>query len=75
MQPVTQIMTTLFDLPPTEPGKPANTCRQCKNRERWQCGGSVIQYCGVRKSNRTDNGLLKIKVTDAACPLFEKEKI
>lgn len=65
---------TLFDLPPTTPGKPANTCGSCAHRERHQCGGSVIQYCGVRKSNRTDNGLLKIKVTDPACALFEKVK-
>lgn len=61
----------LFDIPPTEPGNPVNTCRSCDHRERWQCGGSVIQYCGARKSKRTDNGLLKIKVTDPACPLYK----
>lgn len=64
----------LFDIPPTEPGKPAITCRSCVHRQRWQCGGSIIQYCAARKSNRTDNGLLKIKVTDAACPLYKPEK-
>jgi len=66
-------MSNLFDIPITEPLLPVNTCRQCKHRERWQCGGSVIQYCGVRKSDRTENGLLKIKVTMAACLLFELE--
>lgn len=49
-----------------------DTCRHCENRQRHQCGGSIIQYCGVRKSNRTYNGLLKIKVTDKACLLFKK---
>lgn len=29
--------------------KKTKTCRQCSHRERWQCGGSVIQYCGKRK--------------------------
>lgn len=47
------------------------TCRTCANRERWQCGGSIIQYCGVRKSNRTFNGLLKIKVTMPACEVYK----
>jgi len=64
-------MDTLFDIPPTQPSKPANTCQSCTHRQRWQCGGSIIQYCGVRKSNRTNNGLLKIKVTDPACPLYK----
>lgn len=61
----------LFEQPIT---KPANTCRNCANRQRHQCGGSIIQYCGVRKSNRTYNGLLKIKVTDPACAAFVPEK-
>lgn len=49
------------------------TCRTCKHRERWQCGGRVIQYCGKRNSNLTNNGKLKIKVTMPACPLYESE--
>lgn len=52
---------------------PDKTCRTCANRQRWQCGGSWIQYCGVRKSKRTFNGLLKIKVTNPACELYKKE--
>ena len=48
------------------------TCNDCKHRQRWQCGGSVFQYCGLRKSNRTENGLLKIKCKDLACLSFEQ---
>jgi hypothetical protein len=51
-----------------------DTCRHCEHRQRWQCNSKVIQYCGVSKSNRTDNGLLKIKVTDAACFQFKSTK-
>lgn len=50
------------------------TCRYCKHRQRWECGGSVIQYCDVRKSNRTFNHLLKIKVTNEACSLYKEDK-
>lgn len=46
------------------------TCNSCENRQRWQCGGRVIQYCSVRKSPRTQNGLLKIKCKDLACHLY-----
>ena len=51
------------------------TCRTCEYRERWQCGGRVIQYCGRRKSNRTFNHLLKIKVTTPACGLFKEAQL
>ena len=44
-----------------------DTCNTCENRQRWRCGGRIIQYCGVRKSNRTANGLLKIKCKTKAC--------
>lgn len=47
------------------------TCNACQHRQRWQCNSKVFQYCGVRKSNRTENGLLKIKCKDAACPLYK----
>lgn len=50
-----------------------NTCRICKYRERWECGSKVISYCSKRHSNRTDNGLLKVKCNSPACMLFEKE--
>jgi hypothetical protein len=51
-----------------------NTCLTCKHRERWQMGGSVIQYCGARSSRRTSNGLLKIKCKTPACKIYEHEK-
>ena len=51
-----------------------NTCKDCEHRQRHQCGGSVIQYCGVRSSNRTENGLLKIKCKTPACHKFKKQK-
>lgn len=47
------------------------TCRTCRYRERWHCDSKVIQYCGKRYSNRTHNGLLKIKVTRPACGLYK----
>jgi len=49
-----------------------NTCKDCEHRQRWECNSKVFQYCGVRKSNLTNNGLLKIKCKDKACPLFLK---
>jgi hypothetical protein len=47
------------------------TCNSCDHRQRWQCNSKVFQYCGVRKSKRTDNGLLKIKCKTPACPLYK----
>jgi len=64
----------LFDIPEKKTEEIKNTCRGCKHRQRWQCEGSIIQYCGVRKSNRTVNKLLKIKCKNKACLLFEKLK-
>lgn len=51
-----------------------NTYLNCEHRQRWECNSKVFQYCGIRKSNRTNNGLLKIKCKDAACSLFETQK-
>ena len=64
----------LFNEDEFKPNKPFNsvfTCKFCEHRQRWECNSKVFQYCGVRKSNRTDNGLLKIKCKDAACDLFK----
>ena len=60
----------LFDVPETHNGL---TCKTCEHRQRWQCNSKVFQYCGVRKSNRTGNGLLKIKCKTKACSLYKKE--
>ena len=54
--------------------KLTRTCNDCKNRERWECGGSIIQYCSIIKSRRTGNGLKKIKCKNAACGYFKKLK-
>jgi hypothetical protein len=50
------------------------TCRTCAHRQRWEMNSKIIQYCSVRKSNRTTNGLLKIKCKNKACELYEEEK-
>jgi hypothetical protein len=60
-----------FEQPALEKVK-GKTCRTCMHRQRWQCDSKVIQYCGVRKSNRTDNGLLKIKCKNEACEGYEE---
>jgi hypothetical protein len=68
----TNVQLELFSLPDAKPVLAAGlTCNTCKYRQRWKCNSKVFQYCKVRKSNRTDNGLLKIKCKTAACPLYE----
>lgn len=65
-------MTELF---PEETPRTKKTCRTCANRQRWCLGPvRVGQYCGVRSSGRTSNGLLKIKVTNPACGFYKEEK-
>jgi hypothetical protein len=54
--------------------KPTNTCRNCRHRERHEAGSMATSYCGIRKSNRTQNGKLKIKAKDPACAGFEGER-
>lgn len=51
------------------------TCRNCENRKRYEVSrsGLIKQYCGVIKSNRTFNGLLKIKVTNKACNQYKEQ--
>lgn len=57
-----------------EPNKPTKFCRTCAHRQPWECGQRTNQYCGIRKSNRTNNGLLKIKVTNPACEVYKEGK-
>ena len=66
-------MKTLFDIEEIKPT--GNTCRHCIHAQGWECGSKVIYYCEIRKSNRTDNGLLKIKLKNIACAAFKKDKI
>ena len=64
-------MTELFQFENPNAGK---TCRTCAHRQRWCLGPvGVGQYCGVRASGRTSNGLLKIKDTNLACGFYKEE--
>jgi len=68
---------TLFDIENIDVKKEVvnpNTCLTCEHRERHQCGGSIIQYCAILKSNRTLNGQLKIKCKTPACFYYEPIK-
>lgn len=66
------VQANLFDLTEVENKlNPELTCNTCEHRQRWQCNSKVVQYCAVRKSNRTENGLLKIKCKNAACSLYK----
>jgi hypothetical protein len=68
----TEVQSTLFSLPDAKPLLGVGlTCNSCEHRQRWECNSKVFQYCGVRKSNRTDNGLLKIKCKTVACQVYE----
>ena len=52
------------------------TCRTCKHRQRWELNDhstKIVQSCALQKSRRTGNGLKRIKVTNPACRLYEKE--
>lgn len=49
-----------------------DTCHTCVHRQRWECGSKVISYCRVRKSNRTFNGLQKVKCNQQACSQYTK---
>lgn len=51
------------------------TCKTCIHRQRWQCGGSIIQYCAARPSNRTFNHLLKIKAKNPACYAYKEVQL
>jgi hypothetical protein len=70
LQSVRKKMNELFDDIKMNQTENKNTCNDCQHRERHQCNSKVIQYCGARKSNRTQNGLLKIKCKTKACFLF-----
>lgn len=67
-------MSTLFTQDPAVPEPPKEFCRTCIHREKWSHFGYTGQYCGVRKSKRTENGLLKIKVTMPACLAYKKKE-
>lgn len=69
---VNDIMKKAIDLEPP-PGTNFK-CRNCEHIQAWRCNSKVFQYCGIRKSNRTSNGLLKVKCKNPACNLFKQKK-
>ena len=70
-----EMKNALFEFKECPLPPPKSFCRTCKHRQRWHYrSGRVIQYCGVCKSNKTDNGRLKIKCKTPACFLYEEEK-
>lgn len=56
------------------PSLAKNMVPKCAYRQRWSVGNRTIQYCAIRASNRTFNGLLKVKVGDPACDGYIKIK-
>ena len=68
-------METLFDIPKPVKYENPNKCRNCGNAQKWQCNSKYFFYYGVRASNRTENKLLKIKLKNDACQLWEDHKI
>jgi hypothetical protein len=63
----------LFDELPAKPYS-GTRCKDCKHIQKWQCGGSFFFYCGITKSNLTNNGLKKVKCKTPSCGLFEKRE-
>jgi hypothetical protein len=57
--------------------KPQRTekCGQCARIQKWERGSQFFFYCGIKKSGRTANGLLKVKCGNPACGLFEKNNV
>jgi len=66
-------METLFNLEEIVK-TPTTKCKHCEYIRRMQFNHTSIFYCSIRKSNYTDNGLLKIKANKTSCSLFLKEK-
>jgi hypothetical protein len=68
----------LFDLPAvTVPlcSERKEKCKNCQHIQRWRNeyvseSHQVNFYCGIQKSGRTNNGLLKVKCKNAACEYF-----
>lgn len=63
---------TIFDETKQDIELNTNTCRSCIHRHSVHYGASVYQYCSITSSNRTNNGLLKIKCKTLACYKYKK---
>ena len=51
-----------------------NKCKDCKHPigEEYR-SGKRFYYCSIQRSNRTENGLKKIKLKDTACEHFNTD--
>ena len=61
-------MKTLFDIEPIAPTRRPEKCNTCRHLT-WldYDSGKRFFYCQIRKSKRTQNGLLKVKASREAC--------
>ena len=68
-------MNALFDIEPKVNKLRKETCNTCKYLT-WvdYCSGKRFFYCKLRKSNRTENGLLKVKARQVACDGYVEAK-
>ena len=65
-------LKTLFDIAPTslpETRRKGKRCRTCKHMITHRYS-KRHKYCSKQKSNKTSNGLKKIKANDFACIKF-----
>jgi len=69
------LQPSLFNIPLKQsiPSFKKKRCKYCKHIEKWACGGSFFYYCGISTSNRTKNGLAKVKCNKPSCGAFELE--
>jgi hypothetical protein len=65
-------MDKLFEVEVKKPR--VETCNMCEHRRPIQYGSKTIQYCGIKRSRMTSNGLLKIKCNYEACESFNRRK-
>ena len=64
-------MPELFtNLPKMEKPQRKEKCGQCAHIQKWGCSSKFFFYCGMIKSNRTVNGLMKVWRKDIACDLW-----
>jgi hypothetical protein len=69
-------MDKLFDIPLKVSKPRAERCKNCEHITCIEYNYPVKRffYCKLRKSNRTDNGLLKIKANQVACDGYVHSK-
>lgn len=68
-------MKMLFDIPVIPQSK--YKCKECEYSAPYYTHEKSVYvnwYCSAIKSNRTSNGMQKIKANKAACKLFKSSK-